>query len=132
MDDNFGVKRFRTGLISNIRVAIHILDENNVHTDVIDRIKENLNNYVDNLYFDEKVVVERMEMLEIQVLAESIIQKPYQEWMFKEKTKIKYNFAEDAKRTWNRIKQSAGQATKIKQEFLQITTHKIGKFDQRR
>jgi hypothetical protein len=33
-----------------------------------------------------------------------------------EKTKIRYNFAEDAKRTWNRIKQPAGQATKIKTE----------------
>jgi hypothetical protein len=69
------------------------LDENNFHTDIIDRIKENLKNYVDNLYFGEKVVVERMEMLEIQVLAESIIQKPYQEGKFKEKTKIRYNFA---------------------------------------
>jgi hypothetical protein len=34
--------------------------------------------------------------------------------MAKEKTKIRYNFAENAKRTWNRIKLTAGQATKIK------------------
>jgi hypothetical protein len=93
MDDDFSVTRFSAGLISNIRSAIHILDENNIHTEVIDRIKENLKNYVDNLYFDIKVVVERKEILEIQGLAESIIQKPYQEWMFKEKTKIRYNFA---------------------------------------
>jgi hypothetical protein len=38
--------------------------------------------------------------------------------MMKEKTKIRYNFAEDAKRTWNRIKQTCGQATKIKPEVF--------------
>jgi hypothetical protein len=57
MECDFCAKRFRSGLISNIRGAIHILDENNIHTDVIDRIKENLKNYMNNLYFDEKVVV---------------------------------------------------------------------------
>jgi hypothetical protein len=36
----------------------------------------------------------------------------------KEKTKIRYNYAEDAKRTWNRIKQTCGQATKIKPEVF--------------
>jgi hypothetical protein len=36
--------------------------------------------------------------------------------MANEKTKICYNFTEDAKRTWNRIKQPAGQATKIKSD----------------
>jgi hypothetical protein len=38
------------------------------------------------------------------------------EWMAKEKTKIRYNFAEDTKRIWDRIKQTAGQATKIESE----------------
>jgi hypothetical protein len=38
--------------------------------------------------------------------------------MMKEKTKNRYNFAEDAKRTWNRIKQTYGQATKIKSEIF--------------
>jgi hypothetical protein len=33
--------------------------------------------------------------------------------MYIEKTKIRCNFHEDAKRIWNRVKQSAGQATKI-------------------
>jgi hypothetical protein len=31
------------------------------------------------MYFDEKVAVERMEMLEMQGVVKSIIQKPYQE-----------------------------------------------------
>jgi hypothetical protein len=38
--------------------------------------------------------------------------------MAKEKIKIRYNFAEDAKRTWNKIKQTAGQASKIKPEIF--------------
>jgi hypothetical protein len=44
------------------------------------------------------------------------LKKPYKEWTAKEKSKIRYNFAEDAKRIWNRIKQTAGQATKIERE----------------
>jgi hypothetical protein len=49
----------------------------------------------------------------LEELAERTIEGPYKEWMAKEKTKIRYNFPEDAKRTWNRIKQTCGQATKI-------------------
>jgi predicted neutral ceramidase superfamily lipid hydrolase len=56
MDDDISVKRFRAGLISNIRDAIHILDENNIHTDVIDRIKENLKNYVDKCILMKKLL----------------------------------------------------------------------------
>jgi hypothetical protein len=52
--------------------------------------------------------------------------------MFKEKLKIRYNFTEDAKITWNGIKQPVGQAMKIKKENFQTSTHKIGKIDQRR
>jgi hypothetical protein len=47
------------------------------------------------------------QMEEIQCTAEGIIEKPYKDWMAKEKTKIRYNFAEDAKRTRNQIKQGA-------------------------
>jgi hypothetical protein len=46
-------------------------------------------------------------MEEIQCIAERIIAKPYKEWMAKEKTKIRYNLDEDAKRTWNQIKHTA-------------------------
>jgi hypothetical protein len=47
-----------------------------------------------------------------------IIEKPYKDWMAKDKTKIRYNFAEDIKRTWNRIKQPAGQSTKIPSDIF--------------
>jgi hypothetical protein len=42
-----------------------------------------------------------------------VLEIPYKEWMAKEKTKIRYNYGEDAMRKWNRIKQTCGQATKI-------------------
>jgi hypothetical protein len=63
--------------------------------------------------FNANIIINKMKMLEIQSLEENIIIIPYQYWMYKEKTKIRYNFAEDTKRTWNRIKQPAGQARKI-------------------
>jgi hypothetical protein len=53
-------------------------------------------------------------------MAENIIEKPCRNWMFREKTKIRYNFAENSKRTCNRIKQPAGQSTKIDPDILQI------------
>jgi hypothetical protein len=43
--------------------------------------------------------------------------------MAKEKTKIRYNFAEDAKRTRNQIKQGAWQATKIKPKDAEIESY---------
>jgi hypothetical protein len=55
---------------------------------------------------------------EISCLAKGILEKPYRKWLAKEKTKIRYNFAEDAKRTWNRIKQTAGQVTTIEPEIF--------------
>jgi hypothetical protein len=113
MEDDFSINRFRAGLIANIRGALTILEQNEIHTDIIDEIRSNVTNFVDSLYFDESIKIDDMTMLEVQSLAENIIGKTYQDWMYKEKTKIRYNFAEDAKRTWNRIKQPAGQATKI-------------------
>jgi hypothetical protein len=55
---------------------------------------------------------------ELNELAVETLEIPYREWMMKEKTTIRYNYAENAKRTWNMIKQMCGQATKIKREVF--------------
>jgi hypothetical protein len=81
--------------------------------EILDNIRGNVVSYVDIADFDVNIKIDDMMMLEIQSLAENIISKLYQDWMYKEKTKIRQNFGEDAKRTWNHIKQTAGQATKI-------------------
>jgi bisphosphoglycerate-dependent phosphoglycerate mutase len=44
------------------------------------------------------------------------LERNYKELIAKEKTKIRYNFSENAKRTWKRLKQTTGQATKIEPE----------------
>jgi hypothetical protein len=62
-------------------------------------IKESIYSYVDRIDFSEVVKIDGLIMLEVQRLVENIISKPYQDWMFREKTKIRCNFAEDAKRT---------------------------------
>jgi hypothetical protein len=66
----------------------------------------------------------------IQLKTEQIIEKSYKIWIAREKTKIRYNFAEDIKRTWNSIKQPAGQATKINPENLETIILKTEKFSQ--
>jgi hypothetical protein len=51
---------------------------------------------------------------ELSELGVEVLEISSREWMAKEKTKVRYIYAEDAKRTWNRITQTCGQATKIK------------------
>jgi hypothetical protein len=87
MDDDYSVKRFRAGLISNIRGAIILLEQNDIQPDIINQIKENVKNYVDNLYFDEGVKVDEMGMIEVQRMAENIIEKHYRDCMCREKDK---------------------------------------------
>jgi hypothetical protein len=110
---DFSVRRYRSALLSNIRGALAILDQNEIKTEILEAIRMNISDYEDRLTFDQSIVVDKMLMLEIQSLAENIISKQYQDWMFKKKTKIRCNFAQDAKRTWNRIKQPVGQQTII-------------------
>jgi hypothetical protein len=118
MEDDFSVQRYKAGLLSNIREALNILDQNEIHTDILDPIRSNAIHYMDKLSFDADNKINEMRMLEIQSLAENIISKTYQYWMYKEKKKIRYILAEDTKRNWNRIKQPAGQATKIKPDIF--------------
>jgi hypothetical protein len=107
------IERFREALISNIRGALIILDQNNIKSENLEGIRNNVTSFVDNFNFNVDKCIDDLMMLEVQRLAENIISKPYQNWMYKEKTRIRHNFAEDAKRTWNRVTQPAGQATKI-------------------
>jgi hypothetical protein len=79
----------------------------------LEGIRNNITSFVDEYNFNPDIYIDEMKMLEVQRLAKNIISKPYKDWMYKEKTKIRYYIAEDAKRTWNRIKQPAGHATKI-------------------
>jgi hypothetical protein len=88
------------------------LEGENINLNVINRIIEVINEYPDSLIMTEYSINEN-ELEEIQEMAEQIIKRTYRDWMVKEKTKIRCNFANDAKRTWNRIKQPIGQATKI-------------------
>jgi hypothetical protein len=120
MEVDYSIQRFRAGLISNIKGALVILDQNDIHTDIVDSIRSNVTNYDDKLYFDESIKIDDKKMLEVQSLAGNIINKPYQDWMYKEKTKIRQIFTEDAKKTWNSIKQPAGQATKIAPDLFTI------------
>jgi hypothetical protein len=112
------IGRYRSAWASNIRGGLEILGQNEITSDTLDKIKKNVGEYVDFNSVENVEVISDFDMLEIQRVAENIIRKPYQDWMYKEKTKIRYNFAEDAKRTRNRIKQPAGQAMKISPDIF--------------
>jgi hypothetical protein len=97
--------RYRSALASNLRGGLTVLGNEGISSKVNNNINSDVYQYSDwdeAPNFDYGVAEE-----EISCIAENIIEKLYREWMAKEKTKIRYNFAEDAKRTWNRIKQTA-------------------------
>jgi hypothetical protein len=110
--------RHRSAWASNIRGGLEILRQNEISSNTLDNIKKQVGDYVDFNGVEKMDLISEFDLLEIQRVADNIIRKPYQDWMYKEKTKIRYNFAEDAKRTWNRIKQPAGQATKISPDIF--------------
>jgi hypothetical protein len=82
MEDDYSIQRFWAGHISNRRVALVILERNDIHPDVFDSIRSNVTIYVDKLYFDESIMIDDMKILEVQSLAENIIIKPYQDWIY--------------------------------------------------
>jgi hypothetical protein len=108
--------RERATLAENISSNIIALEEAGVVNNVLKKIRGKSDGYID-LNVRPEILTEKEEV-ELTELACNVIEAPYKEWMLKEKTKIGYNFAEDAKRIWNRIKQTWGQATKIKPEIF--------------
>jgi hypothetical protein len=93
------VDAFRAAWASNIRGGLELLRRDEITSATLDKIKKNVDVFVDFLNIEEKEKLDELDLLEIQRVAENTIKKPYQDWMYKEKTKIRYNFAEDAKRT---------------------------------
>jgi hypothetical protein len=109
--------QFRAGLTTNIRGALEILSNNIIHSNVIDKISENILCFTDNLILPNFPIGE-MEMDVIQGKLNKLLKTPYKDMMVREKNKIWYNFAEDAKKIWNQIKQPAEQTTKINSEIF--------------
>jgi hypothetical protein len=65
LDDDYSAKRFRTGLISSIRGAIVILEENGIRSDFINTIKESICSYIDRIDFSEAVKIDGLMMFEV-------------------------------------------------------------------
>jgi hypothetical protein len=91
------VRRFRANLVANLRGALSVLEKDHIKSEVIDRIRAEVLKYSD---WDETptFIYEEVHEEEISCLAKGILEKPYRKWLAKEKTKIRYNFADDAKR----------------------------------
>jgi hypothetical protein len=73
IDDDYSLNRFRTGLISNIKGAIIILEQNDFRSNLIENIKENIRGLVDNMDFNQEIKIDDKMMLEVQRVAENII-----------------------------------------------------------
>jgi hypothetical protein len=107
--------RFRANCAENVCGNVIAIERYGTHNDLLERLRWKADEFI--AFNGGKIdPLSESKEEELEVLAERTIEAPYKEWMAKEKTKIRYNFAEDAKRTWNRIKQTCGQATKIKPE----------------
>jgi hypothetical protein len=92
------MERLRKGLVSNLRGKIEVLKREEISLRVMDRIDQTIFEYTDTMVLSEYKIPE-VDMSDAQFITEEIIEKPYRDWMAKRKTKIRYNFAEDTKRT---------------------------------
>jgi hypothetical protein len=110
-DDEKVIDRHRANWAENVCCNAIMIENYGIQDEIILKLKAAANDYISKNGYIKELSGEEEQHLE--ELAERTIEGPYKEWMMKEKTKIHYNFAEDAKRTWNRIKQICGQATKI-------------------
>jgi hypothetical protein len=108
--------RIRVNLAQNVRSNIIVLEEGGTDFKALKVLKKGVENYIDYAIKPE-IMSEKTEQ-ELNELVVETLETPYREWMMKEKTKIRYNYAEDAKRTWNSRKQTCEQAKKIKTEIF--------------
>jgi hypothetical protein len=95
--DTWRISRLRNDLLSNIRGRIEILISENIYLKEMNRIEKKIIEY-GNIQIFQKYQVGEIEMSDGQLKVEEIVKKPYKDWMVKKKIKVRYNFAEDAKK----------------------------------
>jgi hypothetical protein len=64
------------------------LEQNDFRSNLIENIKENIRGLVDNMDFNQEIKIDDKMMLEVQRVTENIIRNPYQDWMYREKTRL--------------------------------------------
>jgi hypothetical protein len=87
--------------------------------------EELFNNFCINdrgLNFNTELLNEEI-MDNINAIIEKHEREPFLRWNYNLKTKLRYNFAEDSKRTWNKIKMTASLPSEIKPE--QFANHLV-------
>jgi hypothetical protein len=114
------IDRSKSNLIGNIYGAINILKNSQMIGNEFEELFENFCN-TDRGYNFNTGQLNEEAMDNINAIIEKHEKEPFLRWNYNLKTKLRYNFAEDSKRTWNKIKMTASLPLEIKLE--QFTNH---------
>jgi hypothetical protein len=109
------IERWKSNLTGNIYGAVNILRNSQMMDNEFAELFNNCCNTDRELNFNTGLLNEET-MDNINTIIEKHEKEPFLRWNYNLKTKLRYNFAEDSKRTWNQIKMTASLLSEIKPE----------------
>jgi hypothetical protein len=109
------IDRWKSNLIGNEYGAIGKLKNTQLIGEELNELIYNFCNSDRGYNFNTELLNEET-MDNINTIIEKDEKEPFLRWNYNFKTKLRYNFAEDSKRTWNKIKMTASLPSKIKPE----------------
>jgi hypothetical protein len=109
------IERWKSNLTGNIYGAINILKNTQLMGEELNELFDNFCNSVRRINFNTELQnIETMDR--INTIIEKHEKEPFLRWNYNLKPKLRLNFAEDSKRTWNKIKMTASLPSEIKPE----------------
>jgi hypothetical protein len=117
------ISRWKSNLVANIYGAMEKLRNTQLAGNDLNELFNNFCNFNNGYGFNTNMLNE--EILDnINIAIEKHEKEPFLRWNYNLKTPLRYNFAEDSKRTWNKIKMTASLPSDIKPE--QFANHYCG------
>jgi hypothetical protein len=116
------IEKWKSNLTRNIYRAINILKNSQMMGNEFEKLFDNFCN-TDRRYNFNTGLLKEETMDDINTIIEKHEKEPFLSWNYNLKTKLRYNFAEDSKRTWNKIKMTANLPSEIKPE--QFANHYV-------
>jgi hypothetical protein len=109
------IERWKSNLTGNIYGAIDILKNSQMMGMEFSELLDNFC-HTDRGYAFNTELLNEETMDNINTIIERHEKEPFFRWNYNLKTKLRYNFAEDSKRTWKKIKMTASLPSENKPE----------------
>jgi hypothetical protein len=109
------IDRWKSNLIGNIYGAINKFKNTQLIGEELNELIEKFCNSDRGYNFNTDLLNEKT-IDNINTIIEKHEKEPFLRWNYNLKTKLRYNFHEDSKRTWNKFKMTATLSSEIKPE----------------